>query len=165
MPAATPSLTWRGFRPFRVPRKITQSSNVTSLIPEPADGQPVATALPGQFVIVRLGPSAMTRSYSLSRRTGAASYRISIKRETHGAASLYVADELKSGDVVQLGAPRGSFTLRQATRPVVLLSAGIGVTPVLAMLDALAAQGATQGVWWLHGTRNGREHPFAAEAR
>ncbi|OPY96518.1 sulfurase [Bradyrhizobium sacchari] len=164
-PAASPPPAWRGFRPFRVAHKIAESSTVTSLILEPADGGAVATALPGQFVIVRLGPSAMTRSYSLSRRTDAVSYRISVKRETHGAASGYVADELRSGDVVELGAPRGSFTLRQDTRPVVLLSAGIGVTPVLAMLHALAAEGATRDVWWLHGTRNGREHPFAAEAR
>jgi ferredoxin-NADP reductase/MOSC domain-containing protein YiiM len=164
-PAASPPPAWRGFRPFRVSRKVAESGNVTSLILEPADGQPGATALPGQFVVVRLGPSAMTRSYSLSRRTDAASYRISIKREAHGAASGYVADELRTGDIVQLGAPRGSFALRQDTRPVVLLSAGIGVTPVLAMLHALASEGSPQDVWWLHGTRNGREHPFATEVR
>jgi len=167
-PAASPPPAWRGFRPFRVSRKIAESSNVTSLILEPADGQPVATALPGQFVVVRLGSSAtaaMMRSYSLSSRSDAACYRISIKREAHGAASGYVADELRAGDVVQLGAPRGSFTLRQDARPIVLLSAGIGVTPVLAMLHALAAEGSIREVWWLHGTRNGREHPFAAEAR
>ena len=86
-PSASPAPAWRGFRSFRVARKIAESGNVTSLILEPADGQPVAAALPGQFVVVRLGPSAMTRSYSLSRRTDAASYRISIKRETHGGAS------------------------------------------------------------------------------
>ncbi|QOZ73478.1 MOSC and FAD-binding oxidoreductase domain-containing protein [Bradyrhizobium arachidis] len=165
-PAASPPPAWRGFRPFRVSRKIAESGNVTSLVLDPQDGHAVAAALPGQFVIVRLGPSAtaaMTRSYSLSSRADAASYRISIKREAHGAASKYIADELQIGDLVQLGAPRGSFTLRQDARPVVLLSAGIGVTPVLAMLHALAAEGTTREVWWLHGTRNGREHAFAAE--
>ncbi|WFU69591.1 MOSC and FAD-binding oxidoreductase domain-containing protein [Bradyrhizobium sp. CB2312] len=167
-PAASPPPAWRGFRPFRVSRKIAESGNVTSLVLDPQDGHAVAAALPGQFVIVRLGPSAtaaMTRSYSLSRRAEAASYRISIKREAHGAASQYIADELRIGDVVQLGAPRGSFTLRQDARPIALLSAGIGVTPVLAMLHALAAEGTTREVWWLHGTRNGREHAFAAEVR
>ncbi|WP_342731154.1 MOSC and FAD-binding oxidoreductase domain-containing protein [Bradyrhizobium sp. B117] len=167
-PAASPPPAWRGFRPFRVSRKIAESGNVTSLVLDPQDGHAVAAALPGQFVIVRLGPSAtaaMTRSYSLSRRADAASYRISIKREAHGAASQYIADELRIGDVVQLGAPRGSFTLRQDARPIALLSAGIGVTPVLAMLHALAAEGSTREVWWLHGTRNGREHAFAAEVR
>jgi ferredoxin-NADP reductase/MOSC domain-containing protein YiiM len=167
-PAASPPPAWRGFRPFRVTRKIAESGTVTSLILEPADGHPGAVALPGQFVIVRLGPSAtpaMTRSYSLSSHADAASYRLSIKREEHGIASTYIADELRPGDVVQLGAPRGSFTLKQGTRPIVLLSAGIGVTPVLAMLQALAAEGSMRDVWWLHGTRNGREHAFAAEVR
>src|SRR4051812_7093064 len=167
-PAASPAPAWRGFRSFRVARKIAESGNVTSLILEPADGHPVAAALPGQFVVIKLEPSgaqAMTRSYSLSGGADAASYRVSIKREVHGGASRYIADELKTGDVIELGAARGSFTLRPAAGPVVLLSAGIGVTPVLAMLHALAAQGATQDVWWLHGTRNGREQAFAAEAR
>lgn len=163
-PAASPPPAWRGFRPFRVSHKIAESGNVTSLILEPTDGHRAAAALPGQFVVVRLGPSAaqaITRSYSLS---DAACYRISIKREAHGAASLYIADGLRIGDVVEVGAPRGSFTLRQDARPVVLLSAGIGVTPVLAMLHALAAEGTMRDVWWLHGARNGREHAFAAEA-
>ncbi|MBR0954870.1 MOSC and FAD-binding oxidoreductase domain-containing protein [Bradyrhizobium canariense] len=167
-PAASPPPAWRGFRPFRVARKIAESGNVTSLILEPVDGHPVATALPGQFVVIRLDPSAaqvMTRSYSLSSGSDDASYRISIKREARGAASHYIADELLPGAPVQLGAPRGSFTLRPGARPVVLLSAGIGVTPVLAMLHALAAEATTRDVWWLHGTRNGREHAFAAEAR
>jgi ferredoxin-NADP reductase/MOSC domain-containing protein YiiM len=167
-PVASPPPAWRGFRPFRVARKIPESSSVTSLMLEPVDGHPVAAALPGQFVVIRLEPSAaqaMTRSYSLSSGPDTASYRISIKREAHGAASRYIADELLADAPVQLGAPRGSFTLRPGARPVVLLSAGIGVTPVLAMLHALAAEATTRDVWWLHGTRNGREHAFAAEAR
>lgn len=166
-PAASPPPAWRGFRPFRVARKIAETDGVTSLILEPADGYPGTVALPGQFVIVRLGLStpAMTRSYSLSSHSDATTYRLSIKREAHGIASTYIADELRPGDLVQLGAPRGSFTLQQGTRPIVLLSAGIGVTPVLAMLHALAAEKSLRDVWWLHGTRNGREHAFAAEVR
>ncbi|KRQ00915.1 MOSC and FAD-binding oxidoreductase domain-containing protein [Bradyrhizobium manausense] len=167
-PAAGPPPAWRGFRPFRVERKIVETNDVTSLVLEPADGHAGAAALPGQFVIIRFGPpdtAAMTRSYSLSSQADAASYRLSIKREPHGIASTYVADQLRPGDVVQLGAPRGSFTLRQDTQPVVLLSAGIGVTPVLAMLHALAAEPSQRDVWWLHGARNGREHAFAVEVR
>jgi ferredoxin-NADP reductase len=91
--------------------------------------------------------------------------RFSVKREAHGAASAYIADVLLLGDIVQASVARGSFTLRQGERPVVLLSAGIGVTPVLAMRHALAAEASTRDIWWLHGTRNSREHPFAAEAR
>ncbi|WP_298874244.1 MOSC and FAD-binding oxidoreductase domain-containing protein [uncultured Bradyrhizobium sp.] len=167
-PAASPPPAWHGFRPFRVAHKIVETNDVTSLVLEPADGHAGAAALPGQFVTIRLGPSntpPMTRSYSLSSQVDAASYRLSIKREPHGIASAYVADELRSGDIVQLGAPRGSFTLRKDKRPVVLLSAGIGATPVLAMLHALAAEGSSRDIWWLHGTRNGREHAFAGEVR
>jgi ferredoxin-NADP reductase len=147
---------------------VRESDNVTSLVLEPADGRPVAAALPGQFVVLQLGQTsapALMRSYSLSGRLDEASYRVSVKREAHGAASTYVADELTVGDIVQASAARGSFTLQQGERPVVLLSAGIGVTPVLAMLHALAAEASTREIWWLHGARNGLEHPFIAETR
>jgi MOSC domain-containing protein YiiM/ferredoxin-NADP reductase len=166
--ASGPPPAWRGFRPFRVSRKVRESSNVISLVRDPTDGQPIAAALPGQFVALRLGPAsapALMRSYSLSGAPGAMYYRVSIKREARGTASAYVDDELKVGDIVQASAARGSFTLRPGETPVVLLSAGIGVTPVLAMLHALVAEASTREIWWLYGTRNGREHPFAEETR
>ena len=166
--APGPPPAWRGFRPLRVSRKVRESANVTSLMLAPEDGRPIAAALPGQFVVLRLGPTyapPLMRSYSLSGKPGAAYYRVSVKREAHGAASAYIDDELQVGDIVQTGAARGSFTLRPGDTPVVLLSAGIGVTPVLAMLHALAAEASTREVWWLYGTRSGREHPFAEESR
>jgi hypothetical protein len=141
---------WRGFRPLRVARKLRESDDVISLLLEPTDGQPIAAALPGQFVVLRLGPAsapALMRSYSLSGEPGAKYYRVSIKREADGAASAYIDDELQLGDIVQASAARGSFTLRPGDTPVVLLSAGIGVTPVLAMLHALAAEGSTREIW------------------
>ena len=110
-------------------------------------------------------PPALTRSYSLSGEPHAKYYRVSVKRESHGVASIYVNDGLNVGDIVHASAARGSFTLRPGDTPVVLLSAGIGITPVLAMLHALAAEASTRDIWWLHGARNGREHPFAEEAR
>ena len=166
--ASGPPPAWRGFRPLRVACKVRESGNVMSLLLEPTDGQPLAAALPGQFVVLRLGPAsapALMRSYSLSGEPGAVSYRVSIKREAHGAAGAYVDDELRVGDIVPASAARGSFTLRPGDTPVVLLSAGIGVTPVLAMLHALAGEASARDIWWLHGTRNGREHPFAEETR
>jgi ferredoxin-NADP reductase len=164
--APSPPPAWRGFRPLRVSRKVRESGDVVSLLLESTDGQPIAAALPGQFIVLRLGPApALMRSYSLSGEPGASSYRVSVKREVHGAASGYVSDTLNVGDVVQASAARGSFTLRPGHTPVVLLSAGIGVTPVLAMLHALAAEASTREIWWLYGTRNGREHPFAEEVR
>ena len=166
--APVPAPAWRGFRLLRVSRKVRESGNVISLLLEPTDGQPLAVALPGHFVVLRLGQSsspALMRSYSLSGEPNAAHWRVSIKREAHGAASAYVHDKLQVGDNVQASAARGSFTLWPGDTPVVLLSAGIGVTPVLAMLHALAAEASTREIWWLYGTRNGREHPFSEEAR
>jgi MOSC domain-containing protein YiiM len=142
---------WRGFRPLRVSGKVRESGNVISLLLEATDGQPVVAAHPGQFVVLRLGPASaqLMRSYSLSGQPGATHYRVSIKRGSHGAASAYVDDELQIGDLVQVSAARGNFTLRPGDTPVVLLSAGIGVTPVLAMLHALSAEASTREVWWL----------------
>lgn len=165
---AGPPPARRGFRPLRISRKLRESGNVTSLLLEPTDGEPVAAPLPGQFVVLRLAPPStpkLMRSYSLSGAPGATTYRVSVKREAHGAASAYIDDGLQVGDIVEASAARGDFTLRPGDTPVVLLSAGIGVTPVLAMLHALAAEASTREVWWLYGTRNGREHPFAEETR
>jgi ferredoxin-NADP reductase/MOSC domain-containing protein YiiM len=167
-PGDSPPLAWRGFRPFRISRKVRESGSVTSLLLQPTDGQPVAAALPGQFVVLRFEPAsapALMRSYSLSGEPATVYYRVSIKREDHGAASTYANDELQVGDVIGASAARGSFTLRPGNTPVVLLSAGIGVTPVLAMLHALAAEASTRNIWWLYATRTGREHPFAKEVR
>jgi ferredoxin-NADP reductase/MOSC domain-containing protein YiiM len=166
--AQGPPPAWRGFRPFRVSRKLRESDNVTSLLLAPTDGQPVAAALPGQFVVLRFGSGSaptLMRSYSLSGKLDAICYRVSVKREDHGAASTYVDDKLQAGDIVGVSAARGDFTLRAGGTPVVLLSAGIGVTPVLAMLHALKAEASTRDIWWLYGTRSGREHPFAEEVR
>jgi len=159
---------WRGFRPLRVSRKVRESSNVISLVLEPTDAEPIGAALPGQFVVLGIGPSSapsLMRSYSLSGEPGATYYRVSIKRQAHGTASAYVDNQLQVGDIVQASAARGSFTLRSDDTPVVFLSAGIGVTPVLAMLHALAGKASTREIWWLYGTRCGREHPFAEETR
>ena len=84
-----------------------------------------------------------------------------MKRE--GAVSRHLHDRVAVGDTLEVAAPRGSFVLREGTRPVVLVSAGVGATPVLAMLHALASEAATRPVWWLHGARNREEHAFAEE--
>jgi ferredoxin-NADP reductase len=107
------------------------------------------------------GPPPLTRSYSMSDLPGERGYRISVKRE--GAASRYLHDHVKAGDVLEAAAPRGSFVLRAGERPVVLVSAGVGATPVLAMLHALARDGGERPVWWVHGARNHAEHAFGAE--
>jgi ferredoxin-NADP reductase/MOSC domain-containing protein YiiM len=164
-----PAPAWAGFRPLRIARKVRESSDVVSLMLEPADRHPLAAALPGQFVVLRLQPApaapALIRSYSLSGKPGPDRYRVSVKRERGGAASAYIDEKLEVGDVVEVSAARGAFTLRAGDAPVVLLSAGIGATPVLAMLHALVAEASSREVWWLHGARNRHEHAFAEEVR
>jgi ferredoxin-NADP reductase/MOSC domain-containing protein YiiM len=164
MVTATP-----GFRPLKVARMDHESCSVVSLMLEPVDGRPLIVPLPGQFVVLRLRPRAdappVLRSYSLSGLPDAARYRISIKEEPHGIASTYLSTQVRPGNVLDVSAPRGGFTLQRGDRPVVLLSAGVGVTPVLAMLHALAAHTSPRPVWWIYGARNSLDHPFAREVR
>ena len=167
--AGSPPPAWSGFRPMKVVRVDPESHSVFSLRLAAPDGAALPAALAGQFITVRLRPEAggapLIRSYSLSGLPGAAEYRISVKHETHGAASTYLRAHVRAGDTLEVAAPRGTFTLRAGDTPVLLLSAGVGATPVLAMLQMLAAGRATRQVWWLHGARDGTEHPFAEEIR
>ncbi|HEX4508030.1 MAG TPA: MOSC and FAD-binding oxidoreductase domain-containing protein [Alphaproteobacteria bacterium] len=168
-PHAAAQPAWAGFRPLRVTGKTRESGSVTSLLLEPVDGRPLTRALPGQFVALRLRPNPdappLLRSYSLSGEPSDARYRISVKRNPNGAAGAYISDGIQVGDIIDVAAPRGSFTLGAGDGPVVLLSAGIGATPVLAMLDALVAAKSVREVWWIHGARDSGEHPFAEEVR
>ena len=107
----------------------------------------------------------MLRNYSLSGPPDAGHYRIAVKRERDGAASGYLHTRLAVGDQLDIAAPRGTFILDQTRAPVLLISAGIGATPVLAMLQALAEAHSDREIWWLHGARNRRDHSFAAEAQ
>jgi ferredoxin-NADP reductase len=165
----TTVLAWEGLRPLRVVAIERESTSVVSVRLVPADDRPAVPALPGQFLTVRLKPdraaAPILRTYSFTGAPNTQGYRISVKREPHGAASGYLHTGLRVGDVIEAGAPRGSFVLREAQRPVVLISAGVGATPVLAMLHVLAAEHSARQVWWLHGARNRAEHPFAQESR
>ena len=164
-----PAPAWTGFRGLRVSQKIRESSDVTSLVLESTDASPLAAALPGQFVVLRLGfapgTPALMRTYSLSGEPNTRTYQISVKRDPHGAAGAYIDETVQIGDVLDVSTPRGSFTLGPGETPVVFLSAGVGATPVMAMLHALAAVASPREVWWLYGARRGREHTFAREAR
>ena len=129
----------------------------------------MGAALPGQYVVLRLrragGGPPLFRSYSLSGAVSTERYRISVKTEPNGAAGTYLREQVRVGDALDVSAPLGSFILEPGERPVVLLSAGIGATPLVAMLHALAAQRSTRQVLWLHGARDGRHHAFASEVR
>jgi len=158
-----------GFRPLRIARIERECADVVSLSLEPADGRPLTTPLAGQFVVLRLRPRPdappLFRSYSLSGPPADGRYRISVKVEPDGVAGRYLETGVRTGEVLDVSEPRGSFLLDPGDGPVVLLSAGIGATPVLAMLHALAAGATPRPVWWLHGARDGKTHSFGAEVR
>ncbi|WP_405060022.1 MOSC and FAD-binding oxidoreductase domain-containing protein [Kribbella sp. NBC_01505] len=158
---------WDGFRPLRVTEVIAESATVSSVVLTAADGTTLPSAAPGQYLTLKVagaGSPVPVRSYSLSSAPGTSSYRISVKHEPHGLASSYLTTQLRPGAVLEAAAPRGDFALSDDSSPVVLLSAGIGVTPVLAMLHQLAATRSTRQIWWIHGARTSDEHPLAAEA-
>ncbi|MGH3174804.1 MAG: MOSC domain-containing protein, partial [Streptosporangiaceae bacterium] len=158
---------WAGFRPLRVSKLVPESATVSSIYLTAPDESPLPAAQAGQYLTLRVtgaGQPAPVRSYSLSSAPGSGAYRISVKREPLGAASRYLSDTLRPGATLDVAAPRGDFTLGAGTGPVLLISAGIGVTPVLAMLHQLAAARSTREVWWILAAREPREHPLAAEA-
>jgi len=169
MPAAAAHTAAPGFRPLRVSRIDREASDVLSFSLQAADDRRLTMPLAGQFVVLRLHPTTegppLFRSYSLSGPLSDEQYRISIKVEPNGIAGNYLNDNVRTGDVLEVSEPRGSFTLQSGDAPVVLMSAGIGATPVLAMLHALAATATPRAVWWLHGARDGRSDSFAAETR
>jgi ferredoxin-NADP reductase/MOSC domain-containing protein YiiM len=169
---ATPSQgarpAWPAFRELRVARVVRESAGVCSIYLVAADGSALPAALAGQYLTLRIssaGTPAPVRSYSLSSVPDAGTYRISVKQEPHGVVSSYLNRKLRQGAVLDVAAPRGDFVLDGGADPILLISAGIGVTPVLSMLHHLAASKSEREIWWLHGVRSPRDHPFATEAR
>jgi len=169
-PSIAPAPAWSGYRDLRVAAVMAECKDVRSFVLETVDQTPLPSALPGQFVTVRLRPpgelNPVLRSYSLSGPQGTGTYRISVKRAS-GPGSNFLHDEIGVGGILAVSAPRGSFTLDGGMGSVVFLSAGIGVTPVLSMLHNLASKSPQQGrqVWWFYGARNLEEHPFSREVR
>ena len=167
--ASSPPPAWPGFRPLEVTATHEESRTVRSISFTDPDGAPLTPWRPGQSIAVRLPcedtREALIRNYSLSNWPGSGKYRISVKRETHGAASTYIHSHVRVGDILEVAAPRGAFFLTDADTPLILMSAGVGVTPVLSMLHTLAATESPRQVWWLHAARDQSQHPFAAESR
>jgi ferredoxin-NADP reductase/MOSC domain-containing protein YiiM len=159
---------WPGFRQMRVASIHKESDSVTSFVLTPVDGRPLGIFQAGQFVVLRLlvDPSkpSVLRSYSLSDLPATDHLRISVKDELNGIGSSFLCNRTREGNVLDVSAPRGSFTLRPSQNPVVLLSAGVGATPVMSMLHTLAAEKSQREVWWIYGARNRADHPFAEES-
>ena len=165
----SPAPAWPGFRQLNVTAITPESDSVISIRLEDPNRAPLPAALPGQYLTLRVQPDreqrSVLRNYSLSGPPDAGYYRITVKREHDGAASGYLHTRLVVGDQLDIAAPRGTFILDRTRAPVLLISAGIGATPVLAMLQALAEEHSDREIWWLHGARNRREYSFAAEAQ
>jgi len=173
------STGWTGFRPFLVDRKMAESDDVVSFYLVPADRRPLPAFKPGQYLTFRLNvpshPRPLTRTYSLSTGPRSDHYRISVKREpappnrpdlTPGLSSNYFHDRVELGTRLSVKAPRGDFHLDpREIGPVVLLSAGVGITPMMSMLEAIVETGSQRPIWFIHGARNGRDQIMGAVAR
>jgi nitric oxide dioxygenase len=169
---------WNGYRPVVVERKVPESQIVSSFYLRPSDGRPLPRFLPGQYITVKIEQTEIPtspRNYSLSDRPGLPHYRISVKRESAltsdapvGLVSNFLHDHIQEGDTLEIGPPCGEFTLdplRVGKRAIVLLSGGIGITPVLSMLKALAHHNVTTPVYFIHAARSSRVHAMADEVR
>ncbi len=166
-PASEPP-AWSGFRDVRIVATHDESPSVRSFMVEAADGDALPHARGGQFVVVKMTPPPprlpLMRSYSISDSSTPGRYRFSVKRGT-GEGSRYLHDEVRAGDLVSISAARGTFCLSEELRPLVFWGAGIGITPLLAMLHELAAQrdAMPRMVFWVYGARSGDENVFAQE--
>lgn len=160
---------WNGWRDFRVDEVIRESSVINSFILRPVDGGPVMTHRPGQYLTFWLeipGHPPIKRNYSISSASNGETYRISVKREPNGLASGWFHDEAKPGTVLKVAAPAGEFYLSEhVERPVVLLSGGVGLTPMVAMLESLVAGGAQVPVQYIHGTHDRETHAMRNHVR
>ncbi|BEH14691.1 hypothetical protein MAALD49_20590 [Marinobacter shengliensis] len=158
-----------GYRRFEIAAKRKESDNITSFYLKPADGGPIEPHVAGQFLPIRIrkGDDAILRSYTISQGPNGQDYRLSIKREPRGLASRILHDELDNGDIIEVGSPLGDFVLDDGTQPIVMLSGGVGITPMIAMLDAQVA--AVQGgapqreVYFIHATQNSATQAFTEE--
>jgi ferredoxin-NADP reductase/MOSC domain-containing protein YiiM len=163
------AFAWDGFADMRVVKVVEETPEIRSiLLASPADREGLPPVQAGQYLTVRVPTSSagpLIRSYSLSSSPDAGLYRISVKRENHGQVSGWLHANLRPGMTLAAATPRGDFTLGAAPGPILLISAGIGATPVLAMLADLAKRRVAEGVRWIQVVRTPEDRPFAGEVR
>ncbi|QZP09093.1 NO-inducible flavohemoprotein [Caenibius sp. WL] len=159
---------WNGWRNFRIEEVVQESSVIKSFVLRPVDGEAVMIHKPGQYLTFWLeipGQPPVKRNYSISSAADGQSYRISVKREEHGLASGWLHDQA-AGTVLKVAAPAGEFFLAdRPERPVVLLSGGVGLTPMVAMLETLVAQDNAGPVYYIHGTHDRETHAMRDHVR
>lgn len=160
---------WRGWRHFRVVEKQRESATITSFVLRPADNNAVVRHRPGQYLTLWLdipGEHPLKRNYSISAAPNGETYRISVKREPQGIASNWLHDDVEIGATIKASVPAGEFFLTDAVeRPIVLLSGGVGLTPMVSMLESLVAEGASMPIHYIHGTLDGTTHAMGDRVR
>jgi nitric oxide dioxygenase len=151
---------WRGAREFRLSRKVQESEEIVSLYLAPADGGSLPPFQAGQYIGLRLllDGEEQRRNYSLSALGNGREYRISVKREAGGKVSSYLHEQLRVGDSLELFPPAGDFVLRESSKPLVLITAGVGITPALSMLEAARDSG--RDIHFIHCARHAGVHAF-----
>jgi ferredoxin-NADP reductase len=169
---------WNGYRKFSVAKKARECDDVCAFYLKPHDGKPLPPFKPGQYLTFELDipgrDKPVVRCYSLSDGPHRSEYyRVTIKKEKcpanrpelpPGVASSYFLDTIKEGDILNVKAPTGHFSLDTTkTNPIVLIAGGVGVTPLLCMAHAIAASGSKREAWFFFGVRNGQEHIHKAE--
>jgi ferredoxin-NADP reductase/predicted pyridoxine 5'-phosphate oxidase superfamily flavin-nucleotide-binding protein len=172
LPRALP-LRWdasaQSVRSLRLVEKIRESADVTSFVFEARDGGPLPSFKAGQHLPIEIEvpgvEEPVRRTYSLSGNPQESGYRISVKREDQGLVSRYLHDRLEVGAIIEARKPAGDFLLPRGNCPVVLVSAGVGVTPMASMLHHISAEAGERPVWFVQGARDGDQHPLASEIR
>ncbi|OLN23610.1 nitric oxide dioxygenase [Domibacillus antri] len=163
---------WEDFKEFIIEKKVVESSLITSFYLKAADGMPVPDYLPGQYITVRVSIPGeeylFNRQYSLSQAPGSGYFRISVKREAdhvpNGKVSTFFHDHLNAGDMIEVSAPAGEFFLEKGSQPVALISGGVGITPMMAMLGSIAKNEPNRKTVFIHAARNKAVHAFREES-
>ncbi|WP_299094624.1 NO-inducible flavohemoprotein [uncultured Metabacillus sp.] len=153
---------WEGFRNFIIEKKVKESDVITSFYLKPEDGKAIASYQPGQYLTVKVQPEGETytqiRHYSLSDAPGKDYYRISVKQEDKGVVSTYLHQSVQEGDLIAVSAPAGDFVLESKEIPAVLISGGVGLTPMVSMLNTIVEQQPEREVTFIHGALNSQVH-------
>ncbi|WP_068677550.1 NO-inducible flavohemoprotein [Oceanobacillus sp. Castelsardo] len=161
---------WEGYREFVVDKKVDESDIITSFYLKPKDGEPITNYQAGQYLTIKAEIEGEKynhmRHYSLSDAPGEEYYRISVKREDsvngqpEGIVSNYLHKKVQTGDILQFSAPAGDFIINPSNKPIVLLSGGIGITPLLSMLNTTVEKEPNREITFIHATQNSKVHAF-----
>ncbi|WP_226035274.1 NO-inducible flavohemoprotein [Aquibacillus saliphilus] len=166
---------WTGYRDFNVVHKVKESDVITSFYLKPSDNGQIPSFQAGQYITVKIekegAPYNFLRQYSLSSRSNSEYFRISVKKEEglndnpDGDVSTYLHDHIKEQDVVKLSAPAGDFVLRKEDKPLVLISGGVGITPLVSMLETAVIEQPNRPIYFIHAAQNSSVHGLRESIR